>query len=158
MKAGSSRQKSSTPSSHSTGAYLPPLASGTVLTKVVELLQTLELGSGSPQTPVSATADELVAALLRRLYRRLPKSADTEKNLAAEECVFSGLNRSTLYELFKLRHEDGTPVIKTVSLKRDDDAAHGVRLFSVGSVLDYLDQLAEKQARDAKIGKHGKHP
>jgi hypothetical protein len=155
MKAGSSEQQSST---QLAGAQPKVRASGNVLTKVAELLQVLDLGSVPSQPHAPVTAEELVAALLKRIYRRLPKGADTEKELDAEVCPFSGLNRSTLYELFKLKHKDKTPVIKTVSLKRDKKAAHGVRLYSVGSVLEYLDQRAEKEALDAKTEENGKHP
>ena len=132
---------------------------------VMNLLQVLGNSSaptGLPMPPNSAgnspamtvSAAQLVDALLERLYRRVPKPGT--KTTPAETCPFSDLNRSALYELFNLRNENGSPVIKTASL-REEHEKRGARYYSVGSVLNYLDQLAAQQARECETKKHGKH-
>ena len=87
----------------------------------------------------------LTRAMLNETYRRVPKGADTELNRPAEVCPHTGLNRNQFYELFDLR-ENGRPVIKNFSLKQKGEKS-GARFYSVGSVLDYLDRLAEIQAQ-----------
>ncbi|HEV3272881.1 MAG TPA: hypothetical protein VGZ93_11935 [Candidatus Methylacidiphilales bacterium] len=137
------------------------------LMKVAEVMQVLcstnaPVGFPMPAPPVSngplvaASAAEIVDAMLQRLYRRMPKAGT--KDSPAEHCPFSGINRSGLYELLKLRNEDGSPVIRTVSF-REEGEKHGARYYSVGSVLDHLDQLAAEQARgDQKMEENGEHP
>jgi hypothetical protein len=114
-----------------------------VLAKMIELFQVLGSAPGEPpQTAVSA--DELIQALLDRLVRRMPKSGT--KDQPGEVCPYTGLNRSALYELMRKR-ENGRPVIRTVTL-RGENEAHGARFYYVGSVLRYLDRLADKQASE----------
>jgi len=104
---------------------------------------------------MTASAAEVVDALLQRMYRRMPRSGT--KDSPAEHCPFTGLNRSALYELFSLRDEDGNPVIKTISM-READEKHGARFYSVGSVLNYLDRLAAEQSRECPTKEnHGEH-
>ncbi len=83
--------------------------------------------------------------MLNETYRRVPKGADKKSKRPAETCPSTGLNRNQFYELFDLR-ENGRPVIKNFSLKQKGEKS-GARFYSVGSVLDYLDRLAEMQAQ-----------
>jgi hypothetical protein len=78
-------------------------------------------------------ADVLIEALLKRTYRRMPRPANKEKGIAAEDCPFTGLNRGQLYELLN-RSENGE--IKTVSMRQEGET-RAARLYNVGSVLDY---------------------
>jgi hypothetical protein len=90
-------------------------------------------------------ADVLIEALLKRTYRRMPRPANKEKGIAAEDCPFTGLNRGQLYELLN-RSENGE--IKTVSMRQEGET-RAARLYNVGSVLEYLDRLAEEQKQEA---------
>lgn len=102
----------------------------------------MEPTAGSQAGPDEAAL--IIEAALDRVYRRLPHAANTKKNIPPERCPWTGLTRNQFYEIFELR-ENGRPLIKSVSF-REDDEAHGARLYNVGSVLRYLDRLAEQQA------------
>jgi hypothetical protein len=136
------------------------------LMKLAEVMQVL-CGTAAPAgfpmpapaansgAAVAASAAEIVDAILQRLYRRMPKAGT--KNSPAEHCPYSGMNRSAIYEILNLRNEDGSPVIKTVT-SREENEKHGARYYSVGSVLNYLDKLAAEQARECPTKEdHGEH-
>jgi hypothetical protein len=151
----------------------PFTAQPEVVTKVAELLQALGQQSTTlfgpqvlPAEDVHAvreqlSAQEITDALLDRLIRRMPKGGRGDQ--PGEVCPYTGLNRSALYELINKR-ENGKPAIRSVTL-REAGEKHGARFYYVGSVLRYLDQLAERQESEEpsvpeptiQTKKHGKH-
>ena len=82
--------------------------------------------------------------MAKRTYRRMPRPANKEKGIPAEECPFTGLNRGQLYELLNRPEKDE---ITTVSMRQEGET-RAARLYNVGSVLSYLDRLAEEQKQE----------
>lgn len=83
----------------------------------------LGMGSGAPQ------------------WRQLPKPP--------ERCPDTGLSRSHIYSLILPTKENGyRPPVKSVSLK-GKNATRGVRLYSVPSLLAWIEAQATKSHTDA---------
>jgi hypothetical protein len=128
-------------------ALTPELAEIKQILEVMQMLKGLgkSAQSPAPSAEIREGADwavQVVDALLKRVIRRVPKGGS--KTRAPEHCPYTGLNRSQIYELMK-RRKHGRPLIKTVAL-REPDETQGARFYYVGSVLDYLNELAEAQA------------
>jgi len=96
-------------------------------------------------------AQHVVDALIKRLYRRVPKSGNKKLGRSPEFCPFSGLNHSQIYQGME-EHADGRPPIRSVSLKEPDEAS-AARFYSVQSALEYMDYLAHLQAPAVKAAK-----